>query len=110
MPLAGVPKIGVVNVGEVVMATLPVPLTKYSPRVPELSYNTLPLVPEPIEVVPTVNPDPTPLTLVPTKGNLTGQNDYDPPLEPRSTCDYGDLHLTATFDLIQILLTLMERK
>ena len=41
---------------------------------------------------------PTPLTLVPTKGNLTGQNDYDPPLEPRSTCDYGDLHLTATFD------------
>jgi hypothetical protein len=40
----------------------------------------------------------TPLTLVPTKGNLTGQNDYDTPLEPRSTCDYGDLHLTATID------------
>ena len=40
----------------------------------------------------------TPLTLVPTKGNLTGQSDYDEPLELRSTCDYGDLNLQVTED------------
>ena len=40
----------------------------------------------------------TPLILVPTKGNLTGQSDYDEPLETRSTCDYGDLNLQVTED------------
>jgi hypothetical protein len=44
----------VVNTGEVVMATLPVPLTVYSPSTPALLKSTLVSVPEVMAVVPTV--------------------------------------------------------
>lgn len=50
------PSVGVVNDGDVVMATLPDPLIVYSPSTPALSYRTLVLEPEVIVDVPTVNP------------------------------------------------------
>jgi hypothetical protein len=51
------PSVGVVNTGEVVIATLPEPLTVYSPTTPALSYKTFVVVPEVITVVPIVMPD-----------------------------------------------------
>src|ERR1043166_6886288 len=48
------PSVGVTKVGEVVIATLPEPLTVYSPSVPALSYSTLVVVPLAMALVPTV--------------------------------------------------------
>jgi len=48
------PKAGVVNAGDVVIATSPDPETVYSPKTPELSYNILVFVPPEIVVVPTI--------------------------------------------------------
>ena len=58
VPDVGVPRTGVVNVGDVVIATMPVPLMEYSPRMPALSNNTRPEVPDPIAVEPTVSAPP----------------------------------------------------
>ena len=49
------PSVGVVNDGEVVIATLPVPDMVYSPKTPALSYRTRVVVPDAIVVVPTVS-------------------------------------------------------
>jgi hypothetical protein len=49
----GVPRLGVVKTGEVVIATLPVPLTVYSPSTPALLKSTFVSVPDVIAVVPT---------------------------------------------------------
>lgn len=48
------PRIGVTNVDEFVMATLPVPLIAYSPATPALSNNTRVVVPPEIVVLPIV--------------------------------------------------------
>ena len=49
------PSVGVVKVGLVVIATLPVPLIEYSPSTPALLNSTLPLVPLVMFVLPTVS-------------------------------------------------------
>jgi hypothetical protein len=54
VPEVGVPRMGVVNEGEVVMATLPEPEIVYSPRTPPLSKSTFVVVPDAIVVEPTV--------------------------------------------------------
>lgn len=52
----GVPSAGVVNVGDVVIATLPDPDTVYSPTTPALLYSTRVVVPLVIADEPIVNP------------------------------------------------------
>lgn len=52
-PAVGVPRAGVVKAGEVVIATLPVPLMVYSPTMPTLSNRILVLVPPVTVLVPT---------------------------------------------------------
>lgn len=48
------PKVGVMNVGDVLIATFPVPVVAYSPTTPLLSISTLKLVPPDMVVVPIV--------------------------------------------------------
>ncbi len=59
----GVPRAGVVNVGDVVIATLPDPDMVYSPSTPALSNKIRVVVPPPITVVPTVIPDDAAVTV-----------------------------------------------
>lgn len=58
VPALGVPKFGVVNAGDVVMATLPEPDIVYSPSTPLLLNSTRVLVPLVMVVEPMVSPPP----------------------------------------------------
>ena len=57
------PIVGVVKLGEVVIATLPVPLIAYSPSTPALSKSTRVVVPDVMAVVPTVSEPPARLVI-----------------------------------------------
>ena len=96
LPLAGVPRIGAMNVGPVVSATPPVPDVLRTPKTPPLLYSTLPVAPPTIPVVPivtltalaeTVQVKPrvqgTPFTVVAGLARLAfGRRPVTPPLPP----------------------------